>query len=91
MLHKASELSSEQKVALESLLGRAISDQETISVRAFEATPPLPDAQQQEILAELDNYFARIDAKRPPLSQAEAEAIINEALRSTRPQYRPVR
>jgi hypothetical protein len=38
MLHKnkASELSSEQRIALESLLGRAISDREMISVRAFE-------------------------------------------------------
>jgi hypothetical protein len=90
MFHKASELSSEQKMALESLLGRAISDPETISVRAFEP-PPLSHAQRQEVLAGLDAYFARIDAKRPPVSEAEADAIITEALRSTRPHYRPVR
>jgi hypothetical protein len=90
MLHKASELSSEQKMAIESLLGRAISDRETVSVRAFESAP-LPDAQSQEVLAGLDAYFTRIDAKRPAISEAEAEAIITEALRSTRPHYRPLR
>jgi len=77
-------------MALESLLGRAISDRETISVRAFEPAP-LSDEQRQEVLAGLDAYFARIDGKRPPVSGVEAEAIITEALRSTRPHYRPVR
>jgi hypothetical protein len=90
MIHKASDLSSEQRMALESLLGRALSDREAVSVRAFEP-PPLSDEQRQEILAGLDAYFARIDAKRQSVPDEEAEAIINEALRSTRPHYRPVR
>ena len=90
MLHKASELSSEQRIALESLLGRAISDRETISLRAFEPAP-LSDAQRAEILASLDAYFARIDSKRPAMPDSEADAVINEALRSARPGYRPIR
>jgi len=90
MLQKASELSSEQRTMLEGLLGRRISDQETVSVRAFEP-PPLPDARRKEVLAGLDAYFARLDAKRPPMSDHEAEAVIDEALRSTRPQFRPIR
>jgi hypothetical protein len=77
-------------MALESLLGRALSDREAISVRAFEP-PPLSDEQRQEILAGLDAYFARIDARRQAVRDEEADAIINEALRSTRPNYRPVR
>ncbi|MBZ5621284.1 MAG: hypothetical protein LAQ69_21530 [Acidobacteriia bacterium] len=89
MIHKASDLSSEQRMALESLLGRALSDREAVSVRAFEP-PPLSDEQRQEILAGLDAYFDRIDAKRQAVSDEEAEAIIDEALRSTRPHYRPV-
>ncbi len=89
MLTRASELSSEQKIALESLLGRAISENETVSVRAFAPTP-LSDARRREILAALDAYFARIEAK-PPILQSEAEDVVTEALRSTRPHYRPVR
>ena len=53
MLLKASELSCEQRIALESLLGRTISDRETVSVRAFEPAP-LPDAKRAEVLAGLD-------------------------------------
>lgn len=90
MLHKASELSAEQRNALESLLGRRISDRETISVRAFEPAP-LSETQRVEMLASLDAYFSRIDAKRPAMSTADVEAVVNEALRSTRPRYRPIR
>ena len=89
MLHKVKELSAEQRVALESLLGRAISDRETVSVRAFEPDPL--GEQGEATLAQLDAYFARIDAKQPPLSESDAEALITEALRSTRPHYRPIR
>jgi hypothetical protein len=90
MLHKASDLSFEQRTALESLLGRAISDQETVSIRAFEPAP-VSEERRQELIAELYAYFARIDAKQPPVSDREIEATIDEALRSTRPHYRPVR
>jgi hypothetical protein len=89
MIHKASDLSAEQRMALESLLGRALSDREAVSVRAFEP-PPLSGEERRDILDGLDAYFARIDAKRQAVSDEEAEAIINEALRSTRPHYRPV-
>ena len=54
-------------MALESLLGRALSDREAVSVRAFEP-PPLSGEQRQEILAGLDAYFARIDAQRMSVS-----------------------
>ena len=61
------------------------------SAFALLSPAPLPDEKRREVLADLDAYFARIDAKRPPVSDAEAEAVIDEALRSTRPHYRPIR
>ena len=90
MLHKASDLSIDQKTTLESLLGRSISDRETVSIRAFEA-PQFPDGRRQEILEALNAYFTRIDAQRLSIPDKEAEEVINEALRSTRPHYGPVR
>ena len=41
MIHKAKDLSPEQKVAIESLLGRHVLDDDAISVRVIEP-PPLP-------------------------------------------------
>ncbi|MGO9272770.1 MAG: hypothetical protein ACLQOO_21465 [Terriglobia bacterium] len=47
MIHKAKDLSHEQKVAIESLLGRHVLDDESISVRAIEP-PMLSDQQKHE-------------------------------------------
>ena len=46
MIHKAKDLSPEQKVAIESLLGRHVLDDEAISVRTVEP-PTLSDQQKQ--------------------------------------------
>ncbi len=88
MIHKAKDLSPEQKVAIESLLGRRVLDGETISVRTVEP-PSLSDQQKRELAEELRKYFAEIDARRQPGSAEEAEDVLTEAIRSTRPGYRP--
>ena len=91
MIHSASTLSPDQRVAVEALLGRAVAENEQISVRALPVTPQVSPERRAEIIAEMDAYFARIDAKRSNLSDEEADELINEALRSTRPNYRPIR
>ena len=94
MLHRVKDLSPEQKLAIEALLGRAISDEEAVSVRAVlpAAIVPSQFSQQERsaALRQIDKYFARIDANREPVSEEEEEAILTEALRSARPNYRPV-
>ena len=61
---------------------------EAVSVRAF--APASVCAQRKaEIASELGNYFAEVDAARAPASEADAEAILNEAMQSVRPGYRP--
>jgi hypothetical protein len=67
-----------------------VREDEAISVRAIEP-PVLTDQRRQEVLRDLEAYFAEVDARRQPASAEEADAIIDEALRSTRPHYRPIR
>jgi hypothetical protein len=90
MIRDAKDLSPDQKTVIESLLGRRVLEGEAISVRAIEP-PALSDERRTEILHGLEAYFAQVDKQRQPASPEEADAIINEALRSTRPSYRPVR
>jgi len=90
MIHKAINLSHEQRVAIESLLGRRVLDDEAISVRAIEP-PTLSDQQKHELAEQLRKYFADVDARRHPGSTTEAEDILTEAIRSSRPGYRPRR
>jgi hypothetical protein len=88
MAYLAKNLSPEQRLAIESLLGRAISEREAITIRAYEPAPPVSDQRRQEIIEGLEANFAALDAKREPVSAKEAEAIFEEAMRSTRPNYR---
>ena len=88
MIHKAKNLSAEQKAAIESLLGRQILDREAVSVRAFDP-PVVSEARRKEILEALKRYFAEVDANSQSISFEEAEEAITEAMRSTRPHYVP--
>lgn len=88
MICNATDRSPDQKAALETLLGRRVQDSVAVSVRTFE---PAAVSQQRklQIANELRKYFAEVDASRKPISDAEAEDMINEAMTSVRPSYRP--
>jgi hypothetical protein len=90
MIHSVKDLSPEQKTVIEGLLGRHVLEDEQISIRAFQP-PALSVERRKELVAELTEYFAKVDAQRQPASAEEADAIIDEALRSTRPNYRSIR
>jgi hypothetical protein len=83
MIPDVKDLSPDQKMAVESLLGRSVTEQETVSVQAFQP-PAISDQRRQEIVGALRQYFAEVDAKRQPVSDREADDIINEAMRDSR-------
>jgi hypothetical protein len=89
MICKTKDLSADQKAVIESLLGRAVSEDEVVSVRAIQPEA-LSEERRETVLQGLERYFAQIDSQRQPVSAEDADAIIDEALRSTRPNYRPV-
>jgi hypothetical protein len=89
MTHSVKDLSIEQKLAIESLLGRRVSDDEQINITTV--PPKLTEDQRAAALENLNRYFAHVDAHRQPVSEEEEEDIINEAIRSVRPNYRPHR
>jgi hypothetical protein len=66
MIHKAKDLSSEQRVAIESLLGRVIAEQEEISIRTLPETLPVSAERRRAIIEELRKHFAAVDAQRQP-------------------------
>jgi len=88
MIHRAKDLSPDQRAAIESLLGRRILEDKAISVRAIESSA-LTDERKHELVEQLKKYFAEVDARRNPGSSEEAEDIINDAMKSVRPGYRP--
>ena len=94
MLHHVKDLSPDQKRAIENLLGHPVSEDESVSIKSIRPSaiipPQLSPQEREETLDKLRRYFVRVDAQRKPVSEKEEEEIINEALRSTRPNYRPI-
>jgi hypothetical protein len=88
MIHKAADLSEDQKLAIESLIGQRLSEQDKVSVRRLPPQPELSAERRQEIAEGLRRYFAQVDAQRRPISEEEAEDVIDEAVRSIKPGYR---
>ena len=87
-VRKAETLSPEHRSAVESLLGRRVFDGEVVSIRAI-VPSVLSEERKEELLQQLKKYFAEVDAQQEPVSQEEAEDIVNDAMRSVRPGYRP--
>jgi len=77
--------------ALEELLGRPLSDDEAVSVRAYHPHEAPSAAEQRAVADELRRYFTAIDERAKDISESEQEEILNEAIRSVRPGYRPTR
>jgi hypothetical protein len=65
MIRDVKDLSRDQKMAVESLLGRSVSEQETVSVQAFQP-PAISDQRRREVAEALRQYFAEVDVKRQP-------------------------
>jgi hypothetical protein len=93
VLYHVKDLSPDQRTAVEALLGRPVSEQEAVSVRAVAPAAILPSQLSSEertrALDSLRAYFAKVDERRKDISEEEEDAIITEAIRSVRPNYRP--
>jgi len=66
---------------------RPISDRETIMIRPYEPLLPSPE-RRSEVIAGLEAHFATLDATRQPTAIDEADAVFEEAMRQSRPNYR---
>jgi hypothetical protein len=82
-MHRVKGLSPEQKVAVEALLGRAVSSDDLVPSQ-------LSPEERAEALRKLDRYFAKVDSGRKHVSEEKEETIFIEAMRSVRPNYRPI-
>jgi hypothetical protein len=90
MLYQVKDLSPEQRRAAEILLGHPVSEDDAVSIRSLGPTTIIPSKLSAEdrvdALRALEKRFAA--ANRPEVGDEEEEAIVNEALRSTRHNHR---
>jgi len=88
LIHKASELKAETRVALEAELGRSLQDDEEVSIMAFFPHDAPTGKARREAGHKLEDHLNRINQKLKGASEEEAEGALDEALRSVRPGYR---
>jgi hypothetical protein len=90
MVHRAEELSPAQRAAAELLLGRPLEDGESITVHTFQQLP-ISEERRGEVVAKLETFLAEADRNSSSTPQDDFEGIFEEAMRSSRPGYRPKR
>ena len=90
-LHIARNLPPPVRSAVEQLLGRQLSDNEAITVYAYQPHEEPPPDQRRAMADALKRQFAEIDERAKDVSDHEAEEILDEAIRSVRPGYRALR
>jgi hypothetical protein len=92
MVYQVKDLSPEQKRAAEILLGHSVSEDGAVSIKDIGSSTIIPSElsaeERLEALRALNERFGR--TPRPDVSESEEEAAVNEALRSSRPNYRPI-
>jgi hypothetical protein len=92
MLHKVSDLPLEARGVVEALIGRPLAEDEAFSIRPIHFQKEGADAcAASEAATRLEQYFAEIDRQHPVVAQVEAEAALNEAMKSVRLGYTPRR
>jgi hypothetical protein len=88
LIHRASELRTETRAALEVELGRSLQDDEEVSIMTFVPHAAPTGADHLEAGRNLQDHFNRIDQKLKGASPEETEEALDEAIRSVRPGYR---
>jgi len=88
LIHKASELKAETRVALEAELGRSLQDDEEVSIMTFVPHAAPTGKARTEAGRKLQDHFNRIDQKMKGAPEKETEEALDEALRNVRPGYR---
>jgi hypothetical protein len=88
LIHKARELKPQLRAAVEAELGRSLKDDEDVSIMAF-ATHEAPTGEARSRAGQkLETYFKKIDKQTANVTDEEAEAALQEALKQVRPGYR---
>lgn len=92
MLHKVSDLPLEARSVVETLIGRPLAEDEAFSIRPIQFQKEGADARAaKEAARRLELYFAEIDQQHSAILQGEADAVLDEAMKSVRPGYTPHR
>jgi len=85
MWHRVKDLSSQQRAAIETLIGRALRDDEGLSIQSSLIVKDAPTGEER--IRAYDQYLGHLDklaARAVDIPDAEVDAIIDEACHQAR-------
>jgi hypothetical protein len=83
-VRRANELGDEARSAIESLLGRKVSDEEHVTVMAYPAPPAEGEADRKAAVRDLIEDLDGMAASASHIPDEEMDALIDEAIRHAR-------
>jgi hypothetical protein len=83
-IHKAGELPNEQRLLVERLLGRALADDETISVNAYRPHPAPAGDKREALRQEILIQARAIGSRAQDPNEEDLDALIDEATTAVR-------
>jgi hypothetical protein len=87
MVHHVKELSSTQRIAIESLLGRALRDNESVTIRPAVVLKDAPRGEERARLAhQYQRHLDELAERVKGVPEEEIDAAIDEAIRHVRQQ-----
>jgi len=83
-VHRAGDLTPEERMLIERWLGRALSDDETISLNAYKPHPAPSGPEREALRREIISQAREIGSRAPEVSEEEADTLAGEASDETR-------
>jgi len=83
-VHKASDLAPEERVLVERWLGRALSDDETVSLIVYKPHPAPAGAERETLRLEIISQAREIGSRAPEIRDDEADHLVDQAFADVR-------
>ena len=82
--HKAGDLARDERLLVERWLGRALSNDETISLNAYRPHPAPTGAEREALRRQIIAQAQEIGSRVQDVNEQDVDTLINEAISATR-------
>ena len=85
MVHQVKDLSADQRLVIESLVGRPLRDDESLTIRPSHVLKEAPTGEERErLFAQYQDHLDKLAGRVTHVSDDELEAAIDEAVKHVR-------
>lgn len=83
-VHRVRDLAREERMLVERLLGRALSDDETVSLNVYTPHPAPAGPEREALRREIISQAREIGSRAQGIAEEEADALVDQAIADIR-------